>query len=50
MNNKDKYIIVPPFECVENGCKERSEKCNNCPYCYCTWFPVPKSIFEEQEK
>ena len=29
---------IPPFECLENGCRERSEKCNDCQWQYCLWF------------
>lgn len=41
-SDKNKHIkSIPPFECVVNGCKERSEKCNNCRWCNCIWFYTP---------
>ena len=42
-NNEVKKNLraIPPFECVENGCKERSKKCFDCRYFHCTWFYVP---------
>jgi len=42
-NNEEKKKLraIPPFECVENGCKERSKKCFDCRYFHCTWFYVP---------
>ena len=38
---------IPPFECLDNGCKERSAKCFYCRYSCCTWFNVP--VKEKQE-
>lgn len=38
MNSKKKIKSIPPFECIENGCKERSEKCKNCRWSHCVWF------------
>ncbi len=35
--NNDSFVI-PPVECLDNGCTERSEKCNNCCYNMCPWF------------
>ncbi len=47
MSDKGKMLAIPPCECVENGCKERSEKCMHCPWSRCTWFYAP--IKEEKE-
>ncbi len=48
MNEHKKMRPIPPAECVENGCKERSEKCKNCHWWRCTWFYVPVNENEEQ--
>ncbi len=40
-NNED-VIVIPPVECLENGCKKRSEKCFDCPHFGRLWFYVPK--------
>ncbi len=45
---KNETLLVPPFECVENGCKERSKKCHDCRYGSCTWFRVPVNKMQEQ--
>ena len=47
MQSNKNITVIPPFECLENGCRERSEKCKKCRYKRCTWFYVPKN--EESE-
>ena len=39
--NDTKCIAIPPVECLENGCRERSERCMKCANAHCIWFYAP---------
>ena len=49
-----KTIIIPPAECLENGCKQKSEKCHNCAYNYYPWFQllakIPEKCYNKGQK
>ena len=46
---KHRKIIVPPVECLENGCTAKSEKCNGCSYCYYPWFVWTPAVAKNGE-
>ena len=46
---KQNEIIVPPVECLENGCTAKSNKCFGCVYSYYPWFSFTSDVAKNGE-
>lgn len=44
-----KMFLIPPVECLENGCKLKTSKCERCEYKDCYWFTGQADIAENNE-